>query len=393
MSNILDLFRGVGVIIDDDLKPEKETANDGIWGIKKSFDDKDIPLLTYYELPDDKVKNFNSISFLLLDWDLIGLETGIDLPQAAIDDNIEFLKQFNNTCFAPIFIFSNESINAIRNQLTSAGLYNDTKSNNIFVKPKSDFKDTDLFAIIEDWLKQTPSVYVLKEWELSIGKAKNSLFWDFYRINTEWAKVLYETISKDGGDVSHETSEILFENLKTRMLPIEFDTAILSVSATATITPDEIKQVLEGQRFRKHNLDMILTGDIFLKDSKYYINVRPQCDCIPREEGQTIDDVNLYLIEGEEKTDLNKLNYNKKLGLFSDPDVRFTIFPINECKAVQFELGKFTIEQFRNWKEYRIGTLLPPFITRLIQKYAAYMQRQGLPRIPEEAIKQSLGIS
>lgn len=386
MSNVLDLFKGVGVIIDDDLKPEKETANDGIWGIKKSFEDKNIPLLTYYELPDDKVENFNSVSFLLLDWDLIGLGGKIDLPQAAIDDNIEFIKQFNNACFAPIFIFSNESIDAIKMQLKNANLYNDTKSNNIFLKSKSDFKTTDLFTIIEDWLKQTPSIYVLKEWELTLRKAKNSLFWDFYRINTEWAKVLCKTINKDAGDISYEMSEILFENLKTRTLPVEFDASILSASDTTTITPDEIKQVLEGQRFRKHSLDMIFTGDIFLKDEKYYINVRPQCDCIPRER-QTLDDINLYLIEGEIKIDLNKLSYNKKLGLFSDPDVRFTIFPINECKAVQFELGKFTIEQFKDWKQYRIGTLLPPFITKLIQKYAAYMQRQGLPRIPEEAIK------
>jgi len=49
--------------------------------------------------------------------------------------------------------------------------------------------------------------------------------------------------------------------------------------------------------------------------------------------------------------------------------------------------GYFSTEQYRNLKEYRIGTLLPPFITRLVQKYALYMQRQGLPRIPEEATK------
>jgi hypothetical protein len=394
MTNVLDLFRGVGVIIDDALKFEKETADDGIWGIKKSFEDKNIPLLTYFELPDDKVENFNFVSFLLLDWELTGnmWELTGDMPKIIrkpdlSNDNIEFIRKFNEVCFAPIFIFSNDIPQSIIEKLKDADLYNDTKSNRIFVKSKSELKNIDLFAVIEDWIKQTPSIYVLKEWELSLQQAKNSLFWDFYMINPEWAKILYETINKDGGDLSYEMSDILFENLKTRTLPVNFDTSILSASAITTITSDEIKQVLEGQRFRKHNLNMIFTGDIFLKDSKYYINVRPQCDCIPREEGQTFDDVNLYFIEGEEKTDLNKLNYNKKLGLFSDPDVRFTIFPINECKAIQFELGKFTIAKFKDWKQYRIGTLLPPFITRLIQKYAAYMQRQGLPRIPEEAIR------
>jgi hypothetical protein len=317
-----------------------------------------------------------------LDWELYGL--GSNLTKPLIKDNIEFIKQFNDTCFAPIFIFSNELPDDIKLQLKDAGLYND-KSDNIFVKSKSDFKNTDLFAVIEDWVKQTPSIYMLKEWKLALQRAKNSLFWDFYHINPEWAKVLCKTINKDGGDISYEMNEILFENLKTRTLP-DFDISILSVSAPATITSDEIKQVLEGQRFRKHNLDIIFTGDIFLKDGKYYINVRPQCDCIPRKKGQTIDDITIYLIEAKTLKHLDK-HYDKDYGLFIDKDSQFTVFPVNDKKAIQFEFKLFTVEQFKDWKEYRTGTLLPPFIIRLIQKYTAYMQRQGLPRIPEEAIK------
>ncbi|MDR1244513.1 MAG: hypothetical protein LBJ98_00855 [Endomicrobium sp.] len=387
MTNVLDLFRGVGVIIDDALKSEKETAHDGIWEIKKSFEDKNIPLLTYFELPDNNTKNFNSISFLLLDWDLIGLEQGIDLPQAAIDDNITFIQQFNDICFVPIFIFSNESKESIEEQLVMADLYDDKKSNNIFIKSKSDFVNVDLFTVIEEWIKQTPSIYVLKEWELSLQQGKNSLFWDFYHINPEWAKILYETINKDGGDLSYEMSDILFENLKTRTLPVNFDTSILSASATTTITPDEIKQVLEGQRFRKHNLNMIFTGDVFLKDGKYYINVRPQCDCISRKEGETIDNVKIYLIEGKEII-ANELTKKQKSKLIDDSEIsKFVTFPINGGKFIQFDFKEFAIVEFRDYKPYRIGTLLPPFITKLIQKYAAYMQRQGLPRIPEEAMK------
>ena len=30
----------------------------------------------------------------------------------------------------------------------------------------------------------------------------------------------------------------------------------------------------------------------------------------------------------------------------------------------------------------RVGRLLPPFLTRVQQRYAAYLQRPGLPRIP-----------
>jgi hypothetical protein len=62
------------------------------------------------------------------------------------------------------------------------------------------------------------------------------------------------------------------------------------------------------------------------------------------------------------------------------------VFPISH-KAIQFELGEFSIEKFSEMKKLRIGRLLPPFITKLVQKYALYMQRQALPRIPEEATK------
>jgi hypothetical protein len=66
----------------------------------------------------------------------------------------------------------------------------------------------------------------------------------------------------------------------------------------------------------------------------------------------------------------------------SFPNVRYTPFVLlNRYNSKQttatFEALILNFERF----------LLPPFITRLIQKYAAYMQRQGLPRIPEEAIR------
>lgn len=31
----------------------------------------------------------------------------------------------------------------------------------------------------------------------------------------------------------------------------------------------------------------------------------------------------------------------------------------------------------------RVGRLLPPFVTRVQQRYASYLQRPGMPRIPE----------
>ena len=131
---------------------------------------------------------------------------------------------------------------------------------------------------------------------------------------------------------------------------------------------------------------MVHTGDIYkvVENEKtlYYINVRPQCDCIPRE-GITIDKIKLYLVRGEEK-EIARCSYNKKYGTFADIESRVTIFPINH-KAIQFELGDFEIKTYGEYRQHRIGRLLPPFITRLVQKFASYTQRQGLPRIPDDS--------
>jgi len=45
-------------------------------------------------------------------------------------------------------------------------------------------------------------------------------------------------------------------------------------------------------------------------------------------------------------------------------------------------LGKFSIDGYKNMKSYKIGTLMLPFITRLVQKHALYIKiRYGLSRM------------
>jgi len=44
------------------------------------------------------------------------------------------------------------------------------------------------------------------------------------------------------------------------------------------------------------------------------------------------------------------------------------------------------IAKLSEYRDSRKGRIQHPFITRIIQKYGLYIQRQGLPRIPLEAI-------
>jgi hypothetical protein len=395
MNNVLDLFKGVGVIIDDDLNPQKGKTKDEIWKIKKSFEDKNIPILEYYELPYEKVANFHSISFLLLDWDLYAL--GDKITNTIIQQTIDFITDFNKVCFAPIFIFSNESPDDIKLKLSESKLYDDTKSNHIFIKSKSDLQDVDLFTVIEGWLKQTPSVYVLKEWNLSLQQAKNDLFWDFYNANSSWPSILKQTFKTDGVDENHELCALIYKNLIARTNPPEFDEEVLNTNVES-ITKDDLRKVLECERFLKKDKlsDMPATGDIFTiqntqnNESQYFINIRPDCDIIRN------SNVELYCLKGR-VVDENKINNSEEQnpiifsikdenGVFEEKVNHAFVAFINDGKIIEFLFRDIKIKKWNDVKDNRIGRLLPPYITRLQQKYSFYLQRQGLPAIPEKAI-------
>jgi len=390
MNDVLDLFKGVGVIIDDALA--NPNSNDVIWKIKKHFEDKFIPILSYKELPsNENVSNFHTVSFLLLDWDLHGqLPVGVSKPQTATDDNIEFIKQFNSICFAPIFIFSNENTDDIKNKLAQENLYDLTKSNHIFVESKGNVKQArTLFSKIKTWLLKTPSMYVLKEWESSLSKAKRDLFWDFYSTTPYWTNILINTFKTDGVDENHELSALIYKNLIARTNPPAFDEKFLNKNIKR-IPKEDLRKVLECERFLKNDKlsDVPATGDIFKENRDYFINIRPDCDILRKG-----DEVLLYCLDGEVVKEQN-INARKKSkiifhnGELIEKNYHIYVSFIDNGKIVEFKFNK-DIVQYK-WKEVkgkRIGRLLPPYITRLQQKYAFYLQRQGLPAIPEKAIK------
>ncbi|GHT61145.1 hypothetical protein AGMMS50239_11460 [Bacteroidia bacterium] len=397
MNNVLDLFKGVGVIVDDSLYLRKNRG-DIIRKIRNSFKKRNIPLFTYGRLPsNEEISHFNFISFLLLDWDLHGF--GSQLPQFLIDDNIDFIKQFNSVSFAPIFIFSNESKQDIVLKLTEAGLYDELKSNHIFVESKTELKDAQsLFSKIEDWVKQTPSIYVLKEWELALQQAKNSLFWDFYKIHPEWAKVLSETFKNDGADIDSEFISIIYKNLIARTQTPILEKDILKIEAEE-LTKEDLRKILECERFLKQNNlppDVPATGDIFKEEYqedgetkyRYFVNIRPDCDIIRG--GQ---DTELYCLKGR-IVDEDRINAEEKEksilfknGCFEEKIAHAYISFIDGGKIVEFLFQDIKIKKWKSIKVNRIGRLLPPYITRLQQKYTFYLQRQALPAIPDRAIK------
>lgn len=380
MIDIIQLFSGIGVVIDEAINA-KESQPNGIQKIVQSLNDKNIPVLTYEELPNEEtLSKLHSISFVILDWNLSGVQP---IPQATVDDNIDFLQKLKETCFVPIFIFSDEDSHTIEVNLSEKGI---TALNSpIFIKKKDELDTAEkLFNEIEKWMKQTPSVYVMKEWDKATREARTTMMSDLSSIHPSWPSVLAESVQSDGGDCDWELMNSLQSNLSYRIAVPQFEKTIIEVKKEG-ITKEEIRRVLECERFIPNGKlpKYPFAGDIYQIDDCYYVNIRPDCDIIREMK-------DLYLLKGKE-IDETKINSEQNDGIvFNQGNFQEKI---NNCivafvngKILSFSLRTLTIKKWNEIKEKRLGRILPPFITKIQQKYSAYLQRQGLPSIPKEAI-------
>lgn len=381
MTDIKELFSGIGVVIDEKINEETRTPN-GIQKIIASLKENHIPLLEYQELPDELIKQFHSISFLILDWNLSGTDI---IPEATINDNIAFLKELRNVCYVPVFIFSDENIHDIEVALETHNI--NIAKDPIFIKKKNEVDTADkLFAEITDWLKKTPPAYLLKEWEKVNREAKTEMIWSLTDAHPAWPQILKENIDNDGGDKDYDLLNLLQNNLSYRINLIKLDDDILSQETIGKITKEDLRNILECERFISNDKlpDYPFAGDVYLKENTYYINIRPDCDIIREQK-------DLYLLKG---VFIDESNINKQESDENIPFVNGEFIEKKNCSYVAFIQGKImkisyrklSIDKWNNIKIYRIGRLLPPYISKIQQQYAAYLQRQGLPSIPNEAI-------
>lgn len=385
MTNIKELFSGIGVVIDETIFAKEETPN-SIQKIVNSLKDNHVPLLMYDELPDNSISQLHSMSFMILDWNLSGVRP---IPEATINDNIDFLKKMHSVCYAPIFIFSDEDPHEIEVALDTNGFNREKEP--IFIRKKNTVDTAEkLFHEIESWVKKLPPIYVLKEWERANREAKKEMLWSLTEAHPSWPKILMDTIKKDGGDQQIELIEMLQNNLNYRVIYPSLDINIIKQQNTDGVTKDELRKILECERFipTKSLPDHPFAGDIYVINEKYYLNIRPDCDII-RDAAK--DNKDMYLLEGV-IADETKINSEDEDCITFDSGE--FIEKKNCCyiafvqgNILQFSLRELNIMQWNNIKDNRIGRLLPPYITRVQQKYAHYLQRQGLPRIPKQAIK------
>ena len=396
------LFHGIAVLIDDEIGD----AGAGILELKTQIEAAGCHVVPMSKLPEAAgIANLREVSFFILDWNLYGKslrgadgEPAAVAPPALVRQNaaraIDFLKKIQKVCVAPVFIFTNEDVAEIEELLSQhAELRNGDDPSHILVKRKSDVRDAGVFEVLATWMKGAPSVYVLKRWERAYSSAKNELFLDFYAKSVQWPLVLWKTYKADGIAPSAELGNLIARNMLSRMTPFDFDLTPFEASLQA-LEADEAKhhstilRVLEGERFLPKNRlhgDALAPGDVFKKGGDYYINIRPDCDCIARD-GEVQADVQAYLLKGSKITNPKvRERMREKYGDMIESDTESVIFGMTGGVTVSFQFGKLLVEASGPWIEHRIGRLLTPYLTRLQQRYSSYLQRPGLSRIPKAA--------
>ena len=433
--NVRELFQGIAVIFDDEIDDDQSK----IFKIKQLLEEQNIPVATSKEQPSkEMIPSLQNAAFIIVDWNftdkkLGSVEERILVPDTLRDESekelIEFIKDFLQRSLVPIFIFTALKEDDIRSKLRNGGCLEDSR---VFIKNKEDV-DTEehLFNEMESWLLTMPSVYVLKEWERITLRSKNKMLLRLYQYSPVWAKIVWDMIKADSEHgYQHEFGEFLTRSLSNCVDTYYFDETVFDIKLEE-ISIEEARKVLEGERFFSYDEhtkpQQAYTGDLIKEGSRYYLNIRAQCDlsrdgapcyyCLKgeklkekdmaisgmefNENGDLVfgdgEQFSFSIITGIDKNLDNRTQINTALkkrdrkiffrhGTFLERADHIIIPCIAEEVAIEFKLKDIEIKEFQKDKDKRVGRLLPPYITRIQQKWAHYVVRTGVLPVPENVV-------
>ena len=391
--DIEDLLSGIAVVIDDRIDADASDGEDEddliIEIVRRLEEEWNLPCYKTRRMSPERMwpSLLRAASFVLLDWALWP-KGAHQLEQAGIEKNIRFL-ELAKDYFVPVFIFTNEDPMDVIEELP-ASIYDEEKADKSFVliRRKEDLlSDGSLRFEIERWMKSNASVYALKVWNQALHAARKDLFGSMYARSADWPKVFWKAYKDDGVDPGSSLTHLINDNLRGRMRTGSFESKILAAPAGGDVSQEDLQALIAEVSLQSKNGmpdNEIRCGDLFRRPKgKILINIRPDCDCVPRK--TEIDDVDLYCIEGQRISD-SQLCRKVSQGQIVEGIAEGVVFGICRGRSVRFDFKKLSVEKFGKLKQHRVGRLLHPYLTRLQQRYALFLQRQGLPRIPDGAI-------
>lgn len=196
--DVKKLFSGIAVIIDNEV--DKQEAP--IYKIRTTIVNSNIPVVAYNNIPSSEtIDSLRNASFIILDWNFLDnpindvdeermrLVGASELEEQKQEELIGFIKLLLDKLFVPVFIFSGVDIGEVEDVLSEKGLYNKGKANRLFVKSKTEVESEEqLFQCIEEWLKEMPSIYAMKEWYDVFQTTKNCMFREWYQYAPQWVR-------------------------------------------------------------------------------------------------------------------------------------------------------------------------------------------------------------
>ena len=396
--NIEELFAGIGVVIDDKIFTSDEQGDRIVKIVKELENVRKFPLVKYAVLPDDDVlAKLTNVSFLLLDWEiepnkdeLCEEAPNVQLGEALKAENerrvIEIVNKTLKNSLVPVFIFSNQDIEIIKKKLTDADV--DLEKSQIFIKSKSELiKDGALFSKIGEWVDGVSGVYVAKAWDNAFNKAKNQFFAELANNTSHWPKALFKAATDDSTEPGEEITQAISQNVISRMQPIKIIQEQIDKDKD-TPKKEEVLGIMKGQFFLDKASDASMVGDFYKKGGKYYMNIRPTCDCVSRDGNSDC----VYLLN------CCRLKDSQVIEAFDNGHFKETIGcavvgPLYENAVYRIYFKELKREDYSQWKEKKVGRILPPIINHITERYSLYVQRQALPRIPKEIIPETVQVS
>jgi len=396
-----ELMAGIAVVIDDALWEEPSGEEDGngsgdrIGKIVEWFEQEwELPFVKSNALPKRAAwpNLLRAASFVLLDWRLWG-RGGDVLKQQMLEDIKQFLVAARES-LVPVFILTNEDTNDVILELGKLpkGVYAEgsEETNFVFVERKSEmWSGTEVdIGKLTNWVFGNTSVYAMKAWERALQEAKDELFRAMCDRNMHWPRVFWQSYVTDGAQPSASLTSLINDSLCGRMRSDGFEEEHLQGDYSG-VSGVQLRGLIAEASFRAANVlsaEEVRSGDLFEGETrKYWLNVRPDCDCIPRD-GGSVEDVDLYCVEGKRlsRGELRKLFKN---GHFEERVSQSVVFAVDHGRSILFDFGKFRVWKYSKLREKRLGRLLHPYITRVQQRHALYMKRQALPRVPGAAVQ------
>lgn len=172
---IKKMFVGEILIVDDEVNEEYTDA----WEIAEYLKEQNFSVITKDTFPNSNELAGHKLSMVICDW---MFKRGDDDGNAR--EVIAFLNKVQSKEFIPVFICTSLAKIDVERYLANFDYnctrYKKNEASSIFVVKKGDIKNDRLFDFLKGWLQNNPSVKLLKEWEISLEVAKNSMFNELY---------------------------------------------------------------------------------------------------------------------------------------------------------------------------------------------------------------------